>query len=203
MNKNIKLLIKKIILLKWKLITCIYYSGTFHSFGKKNIFIKPILIAGEENISIGNNCTFRNGLRLEVIDPQAEVVINIGNNVNVEQNVHIVGRGSIVIGNYVSLTAGCSIVDVVHPLQSPHSVQSYASVIEDKRHDVSIGDYTMIGTGAHIAPGVKIGRGCVIGAHAVVTRDIPDYCVCTGVPAKIIKKYNQETEMWEIFNAKL
>ncbi|MBV7598799.1 acyltransferase [Aeromonas sp. sia0103] len=162
-----------------------------------------MLILGEKHISVGDNCTFRNGLRLEVIDPQETVVIKIGNNVNIEQNVHIIGRGAISIGNYVSLTAGCSIVDVVHPLQSPSSDKSYASIIEDKRYDVSIGDYTMIGIGAHISPGVKIGKGCVIGAHAVVTRDIPDYCVCAGVPAKIIRKYNQEKDAWEASDAKL
>ncbi|UNP89664.1 acyltransferase [Aeromonas encheleia] len=203
MSRLIRKFFSKIYFLKWHLITYLYYSRAFNSFGKGNLFISPMLILGEKHISVGDNCTFRNGLRLEVIDPQETVVIKIGNNVNIEQNVHIIGRGAISIGNYVSLTAGCSIVDVVHPLQSPSSDKSYASIIEDKRYDVSIGDYTMIGIGAHISPGVKIGKGCVIGAHAVVTRDIPDYCVCAGVPAKIIRKYNQEKDAWEASDAKL
>ena len=203
MSEMVKKLFRLLSRLKWKSITYFYYSKTFHSFGENNIFISPMLILGERNISIGNNCTFRNGLRLEVVDPQSDVVIDIGDNVNIEQNVHIIGRGRISIGNNVSLTAGCSIVDIVHPLQVPSSGKSYATVIDDKRYDVSIGDYTMIGIGAHISPGVTIGKGCVIGAHAVVTKDIPDYCVCAGVPAKIIKKYNNDNNVWEVVNVKL
>ncbi|WP_394294286.1 acyltransferase [Aeromonas rivipollensis] len=197
MREVIKIIFRQLYRFKWKFITYGYYALTFHSFGRNNIFIAPMLILGERHIRLGNNCTFRNGLRLEVVDPQNDIVIDIGDNVNIEQNVHIIGRGKISIGNYVSLTAGCSIVDVVHPLQKPSSGKSYATVIENKRYDVSIGDYTMIGIGAHISPGVKIGKGCVIGAHAVVTKDIPDYCVCAGIPAKIIKKFNEEKGIWE------
>jgi acetyltransferase-like isoleucine patch superfamily enzyme len=40
-------------------------------------------------------------------------------------------------------------------------------------------------------PGVTIGKGAVIGAGSVVTRDIPDYCVAVGSPAKVIKNFNQ------------
>ncbi|MFM5734755.1 acyltransferase [Aeromonas hydrophila] len=203
MSEMVKKLSRLLSRLKWKMITYCYYSTTFHSFGKNNVFISPMLILGERHISIGNNCIFRNGLRLEVVDPQSDIVIDIGDNVNVEQNVHIIGRGRISIGNNVSLTAGCSIVDVVHPLQQPSSGKSYATVIDDKRYDVSIGDYTMIGIGAHISPGVTIGKGCVIGAHAVVTKDIPDYCVCAGIPAKIIKRYNNDDNVWEVVNVKL
>lgn len=203
MSEMVKKLSRLLSRLKWKVITYCYYSTTFHSFGKNNVFISPMLILGERHISIGNNCIFRNGLRLEVVDPQSDIVIDIGDNVNIEQNVHIIGRGRISIGNNVSLTAGCSIVDVVHPLQQPSSGKSYATVIDNKRYDVSIGDYTMIGIGAHISPGVTIGKGCVIGAHAVVTKDIPDYCVCAGIPAKIIKRYNNDDNVWEVVNVKL
>ncbi|MCS3767089.1 acetyltransferase-like isoleucine patch superfamily enzyme [Aeromonas hydrophila] len=203
MSEMVKKLSRLLSRLKWKVITYCYYSTTFHSFGKNNVFISPMLILGERHISIGNNCVFRNGLRLEVVDPQSDIVIDIGDNVNIEQNVHIIGRGRISIGNNVSLTAGCSIVDVVHPLQQPSSGKSYATVIDNKRYDVSIGDYTMIGIGAHISPGVTIGKGCVIGAHAVVTKDIPDYCVCAGIPARIIKRYNNYDNVWEVVNVKL
>lgn len=43
---------------------------------------------------------------------------------------------------------------------------------------------------------VKIGKGCVIGANAVVTKDIPDYCVVVGNPGKVIKKYDFTLEKW-------
>ena len=53
---------------------------------------------------------------------------------------------------------------------------------------VTIGNDVWIGRRVIIMPGVKIGDGCVIGAGAVVTKDIPDYSVACGVPAKVVKQ---------------
>ena len=54
---------------------------------------------------------------------------------------------------------------------------------------IHIKDGAHIGIGAIIMPGVTIGKGAVIGAGSVVTRDIPDYCVAVGSPAKVIKSF--------------
>ena len=54
-----------------------------------------------------------------------------------------------------------------------------------------------IGDNVCILPGVKIGNGVVVGANAVVNRDIPDNSIAVGVPAKIVKIYNFETKGWE------
>lgn len=54
---------------------------------------------------------------------------------------------------------------------------------------VEIKDGAHIGIGAILMPGVTIGKGAVIGAGSVVTRDIPDYCVAVGTPAKVIKEF--------------
>lgn len=53
---------------------------------------------------------------------------------------------------------------------------------------VSIGDGSYIGINAVIVGNVKIGKHCVIGANSVVTKDVPDYCVAVGSPARVIKK---------------
>lgn len=57
---------------------------------------------------------------------------------------------------------------------------------------MNIGDQTFIGMHAMVMPGVTIGKHCVIGANAVVTESIPDYCVAAGVPAKIMKRYDKK-----------
>ena len=54
-----------------------------------------------------------------------------------------------------------------------------------------------IGTKSTICAGVTIGKGCVIGANSVVTKDVPDYSLAVGVPAKVIKKYNPKTKTWQ------
>jgi acetyltransferase-like isoleucine patch superfamily enzyme len=51
---------------------------------------------------------------------------------------------------------------------------------------VFIGAYTFIGTSSVILPGVRIGKGCIIGAGSVVTHDIPDYAIAVGNPARVI-----------------
>ena len=53
---------------------------------------------------------------------------------------------------------------------------------------IIIGDDVWIGTCSIVLPGVKIGKGSVVGAGSVVTKDVPDYCVVAGNPARIIKQ---------------
>lgn len=59
-----------------------------------------------------------------------------------------------------------------------------------------IGDNCYIGPGVKIVKPVKIRNNVVIGANAVVNKDIPDDCMVAGMPAKIIKKYNHEIKAW-------
>ena len=54
-------------------------------------------------------------------------------------------------------------------------------------HPIEIGAESWVASGAFLAPGVTLGRGCVIGANAVVTKDMPEWTVCAGNPCKPIK----------------
>ena len=61
---------------------------------------------------------------------------------------------------------------------------------------ITIGEGSWIGRNAVILS-ANIGRNCVVAAGSYVNKDVPDYCVVAGVPAKIIKRYNMETKKWE------
>jgi len=61
------------------------------------------------------------------------------------------------------------------------------------RGPVIIGDDVWIGAAARVLDGVTVGRGAIIGAGAVVTRDVPAYAIAAGVPAKVIGRRGQET----------
>lgn len=103
------------------------------------------------------------------------------------------------IGRYCSIAERVLIgVDPVgHPLNwlSTHPFQftgkyllaEAALVYESEWSDVEIGNDVWIGQEAVIMKGVKIGNGAVIGARSIVTRDIPDYAIAVGMPAKVIK----------------
>ena len=173
------------------------YTMLMHRFGTKSRIVNPMLIANYKNIEIGHNVLIRNGIRLEVVEPiNNEVVISIGNNVNIEQNVHIIAHSRVSIGNNVTITGSCSIVDVEHPYNDIDSMLKIGNRISAIRKTVMIGDDSFIGYGVHINPGVSIGKYCIIGARSVVTKDIPDYCVVVGNPGKIIKRYNFELKKW-------
>ena len=61
---------------------------------------------------------------------------------------------------------------------------------------VHIGENVWVGAGTVIVPGVTIGKNSVIGAGSVVTKDIPDYSVAVGNPAKVIKRYDINKQKW-------
>ena len=113
-----------------------------------------------------------------------------------------VGGGKIqyaTIGKFCSIADGVRIGLGIHPTDLPSTHPAFYSsqskwnikpdlslnVIEYKR--VIIGDDVWIGTNSIVLDGVKIGNHAIIAAGAVVTKDVPDYAVVGGIPAKIIK----------------
>lgn len=174
----------------------IKYKACMKSFGRRSRIISPMLINNPKFIEIGDDVLIRNGLRIEVVDPQNSVVISIGNNVNIEQNCHIIGRVRVVIGDNVTITGNCSIVDVSHPFDDISDKKKIGERIANIEQPVIIGEGSFIGFGTHISPGVILGKNCVVGAGSVVTKSVPDYSVVAGAPAKIIKRYSFEEGKW-------
>jgi len=105
--------------------------------------------------------------------------ISIGNNTVINRFVYLDGRFPLKIGNNVSISHYAKIHTLTHDVNS----SSFAG----KPGSVEILDDAWIGVSAIIMPGVTIGKGAVIGAGAVVTKNIPDYAIAVGVPAKVIK----------------
>lgn len=65
---------------------------------------------------------------------------------------------------------------------------------------VLIGSGSWVGIHAAIIGNVTIGKYCVIGANAVVTKDIPDFSVVAGNPTKIVKRYDTKSKEWKKYN---
>lgn len=63
--------------------------------------------------------------------------------------------------------------------------------------EVTIGNDVWIGGNCVIMPGIKIGSGVVVGANSVVTKDIPDFCIALGSPAKVIRKVDRVPDVPE------
>ncbi len=187
----------KISNLYFRLVTQIAYRPFFKSMGRASVIRKPILISGAKYMSIGDAVTIRDHARLEVIKTSSTRTpsLTIGQGTNIEQNVHIVCGNRIAIGANVSITANCAIVDVTHPYDDIEGGKVGSRVL-DADSFVEIGDNTMLGIGVVVLPNVRIGKHCVIGANSVVSRDIPDYSIAAGSPAKVIKRYDANTKEW-------
>lgn len=81
------------------------------------------------------------------------------------------------IGSNVCINDGVKLITASHDVRSPKWNQF--------ARPIRVGDYAWIATGAVVLPGVTIGRGAVVGAYTLVSKDVPDYAVVTGNPARI------------------
>ena len=104
--------------------------------------------------------------------------VEIGKGTIVGQNVFLDGRSKLIIGKYVDIASDVMIYNSEHDINS--------EFFDAVSSPVEIGDYVFIGPRVIILPGVKVGKGAVIAAGAVVTKDVPEFAIVGGVPAKII-----------------
>lgn len=173
-----------------RLVTQSVYRLMFESIGPGSVVYRPGLLANTEYATLGRNVLIRYGARIEVVLHGGDwrPSLRIGDNVNIEQNVHIVCHDRIVIEDNVSITGHCAIVDVTHPVAALLDGRKPGHVIDTRRSHVIIGSNTFIGFGSIVLPNVTIGRHCMIGAGSVVVDDIPDYSVAAGAPARVIRR---------------
>lgn len=104
--------------------------------------------------------------------------IKIGKDSIIGEGAVLDGRDKLIIGDHVDIASEVMIYNSQHDLQSEDFHATLAPV--------TIGDYVFIGPRAIILPGIKIGKGAAIGAGAVVTRDVEEFTIVGGVPAKVI-----------------
>ncbi|MBR4388623.1 MAG: acyltransferase [Prevotella sp.] len=99
------------------------------------------------------------------------------------------------IGNNVLFAGYVHITDHSHGYEDINLPVKKQKLIS--KGPVIIEDDCWLGFGCEILSGVHIGKHSIVAARAVVTKDVPDYSIVAGNPAKIIKKYNFETRQWE------
>ena len=115
----------------------------------------------------------------------------IGNNVGVGLNNVIIGP--VKLGNYVMLAQNIVISGLNHGYEDVTMPPRKQKVVTKQ---ITVEDDVWIGANCVITAGVTIGKHAVIGAGSVVTKDIPQFSVAVGNPARVIKKYNFETNSW-------
>lgn len=181
-------------------ILCLLYRIQFLSIGNDCRIYSPLKICGKSNIKLGNNVTieFNTWLAAIPLVRGRKCILEIGDGTKIGHFNHIYATKKICIGKKV-LTA-----DKVYISDNLHGYEDINKPIIDQPikqlKEVIIDDGTWIGENVCVI-GAKVGKNCVIGANSVVTKDIPDYCIAVGAPAKIIKRYNFKQEKWAKTNS--
>lgn len=110
--------------------------------------------------------------------------IQIGEDTKIGDRAFLDGRASLIIGNHVDIASEVMIYNSEHDIEDLN--------FKAKEEHVKISDYVFIGPRTIILPGVEIGRGAIIAAGAVVTKDVKDFEIVGGVPAnKIGERVNK------------
>ena len=165
-------------------------------------------IMGMKYITLGKNFKADKGFWLHAVDTHGGQMfkprIIIGDDVSFGDWCHVGATHLVRIGNHVLFGSKCYVTDHNHgiytgdacshpdtpPAERPLTADSYV-IIEDN---------VWVGDGVAILPGVTVGRGAIIATNAVVTKDIPPYTICAGIPARPIKKWDEEKGRWVKYN---
>ena len=191
----------KIIVLISKLYT-LFLKNSFYNFGRGSI-IKPFLnttnsgyIAIGKNVNIGSFCRVAVSVSFgnHKCKSRRKIRLKIGDNVHIGNNAFIIANNNIEIGDNVIMAPYVYISDHIHSFYD----------IKKNLHDqpltnggiVKIGDNVFVGIKASILPNVIIGKRSIIGANAVVTKDVPPYSVVVGNPARIVSQYDFSKREW-------
>lgn len=173
----------------------IKYNACFAHIGQKVRIYSPLKIQGSKSIYIGDSSRIGDGTWLASMPlTSSKPQLRIGSNVLIGHYNHIYCTGNIAIEDNVLTADKVYISDNIHgyeDINCPIWKQPIRQLSQ-----VRIGEGSWIGENVCII-GASIGKHCVIGANAVVTKDIPDYSVAVGAPAIVIKSYNLETKRWE------
>lgn len=159
-------------MLHFKLLNKLLIKNKLLYVGEESEIRSYVTIVGGRNISIGNNVVLRSGTQLHASS------IKNGAKIIIEDNVLLAPNVFITVNNH-----------------------NYDNVERPIIHQGGIEESIVLREGSWICEGVKIlqgttvGKNSVVAAGAVVTKSVPDYCVVAGIPAKIIKRFNNG--VWE------
>jgi lipopolysaccharide O-acetyltransferase len=180
---------------------------------RARIIRRPVYIRGRRWIQFGPGLTTGVGLRLDawpggrawkergIQRDSCGPVITFGEDVQINDYVHIGAIHSVKIGNRVLIASKVLIIDHNHGVYhgpGPHQTPELAPQEREEGYaPIVIEDDVWLGEMSAVLPGITIGRGAVVGALSLVNRDVEPYTLVAGNPARLLKRYNFVTSAWE------
>ena len=189
------------------------YPFILKRMGKSARISTGVEFVNPDLISLGRDVLLDRDVRLRPMGQQTAVTL--GNGVQIDRGtdvkVHYGAKGNITIGDHtiigpycflsgesIQIGAQCLIAPQVGIFANNHEFSDPLRYIRQQGHTykgIVIEDDCWIGTGAKILDGVHIGKGCVIGAGAVVAKSLPPYSIALGVPAKVVGTRKEDSPM--------
>ena len=164
----------------------------FNHVGKQSYLGSVVSIIGAKDIWIGDRVRIYPGSRLETHDG-GKIIIE--DNCSIAQNFHITSaKSELRIGKNTTISGNVFITNIDHEYKNVgEHILDQPMIVKE----TVIGQNCFIGYGAAIQAGTILGKQCIVGTNAVVRGIFPDYSVLVGVPARIVKRYNMDTKVWE------
>lgn len=178
----------------WLAKSQVLYKRYLGALGRRSRIIKPLKMTRMEKIFIGEDVTVNALTWLFTFSPEGHSArMIIGDGCRIGHFNHITCINRVEIGNNVLTADKVHISDNSHGYENPRMPIAKQNVVS--KGPVAIGEGTWLGENVSVLS-CRIGRNCVIGANSVVTRDIPDFCVAVGAPARIIKRFDEGSGSW-------
>ena len=188
----------------------VLYPRLLKRCGRNVVFGANVVLRHPNKIAVGDNVIIDDNVLLDAKGSSNEGIvlgdgvfigrnsilsckngdIVFGENVNIGFNSEVFSSSRVTLGANVMLAAYCYIIGGDHEynqIDVPVTEQAGCS------QGITVGEGAWFGAGAKVLDGTKIGPHAIVGAGAVVTRDIPEYAVAVGVPAKVVKDRRTES----------
>lgn len=191
--------IKRFLFLPIKIFRYFYLKIFLGRIGYHSYIDKPLRIDGGKNIFIGDRVSikYRSWIASKPLTGADSSQLIFEDGCIIGHFNHIFATKLIILHKNVLTADKVYISDNLHGYEDIHTPILRQPIVQ--KGTVEIGEGSWLGENVCII-GANIGKHCIIGANSVVTKDIPDYSVAVGVPAKTIKTYNFKTKKWENLN---
>ena len=161
--------------------TTFRYRYLHRCVGPGTIVGEAAVLINTTNIRVGSGCLLQDRVYIRA---GMKGPVTIGNRVALNSFGQIFGHGGVRIGNSTQIGPGTILTTSGHDYG--------ATDLELDLAAIDIGERVWIGCNCAVLPGVAIGDRAVIGAGAVVTSDIPGDCLAVGIPAKVVRRFDEE-----------
>lgn len=151
-------------------------------------------IEGNIEINIGRNVKLYDRITIAGLNVGEHPRLIIGNNTDISQPITIIAGNEVVIGS--NCLIGCTMISD-NPGHRMNYLERFEKLEPERIGRIEIGDYVWAALQSIIVGNIKVGFGAVIASRAVVTRDVPPFCLVAGNPARVVKKLPFPEEMIE------